>query len=87
MLAVSTRIAKLEQRLGGAGGPGHYVVLFSGYGRDDEVAALLAERSINPEDPRNEVINFVTRYDGHEGNALPVDQQPPARIAFIKENS
>jgi hypothetical protein len=82
MTAVKTRLDRLERQMGGANGPGLFVVARCG-ADDDELNVLLAERGIDPDDPRHTVVVLQSIFEDRDGGIAP--KQGPAEILSITE--
>lgn len=82
MNAVRSRLDKLEKQMGGANGPGLLVAARCG---PDETAldALLAERGIDPDDPRHTIVILQTIFEDRDGGIAP--RQMPAEILYVME--
>ncbi|OJU52368.1 MAG: hypothetical protein BGO03_11970 [Mesorhizobium sp. 61-13] len=77
MLAVKSRLARLEKQIGAASG---LLVVVKAGPSDDEVSSLLSERGIDPDNPNHQIIILRTLYEDKSGRLAP--DQPKAGILY-----
>lgn len=81
MSAVKTRLDKLERQMG-TNGPGLLVAARCGPDTT-ELNALLAERGIDPDDPRHTVVILQNIFEDRDGDIAA--EQMPAEILYVME--
>lgn len=82
MLAVKSRLARLEKQIGAASG---LLVVVKAGPSDDEIPSLLSEHGIDPDNPNHQIIILRTLYEDKSGELA--SDQPKAKILHIMSMS